>query len=1631
MHIQAAAVALARTGHDQDRATEYIAQLNESDRKQLFSFAETKLPSGNKRVLEGNYKAQFQDFATRGIYFNIQTAEVVYQDGSLSPIPEDIALHPDFSGIFGSNAPQCSVLQPETNRRRYIIIDASRDIKFEVACWKPQTRDEFNDSLRRAKIIVGESVPGIQGLAFADAPDSFTKQLASGVVGIPIRCDDGVRLSFCGHIFQPYSKGSCGWFSSLLDDIVMTSANRHSMPQPLIWICQSKQQSTNTFESQFDFIPWVIILAESSLEADKSAMMKGSQCSFDANGDFDRKSDMARGFYEVLGNHHWMSIECFALRERGRAISREIVYTSDARLSLADLPESSRPQTQPAKQGREHEAGDLFSGMPISKANSEFLGAPGASSEEWKDPGLQSIETLVIKRTRIKRREVVETLVPHGSLRGLIPEILLENFTFWMQRRPSSDAAHFKITGELRHDADSHFAGWGQEATIELEINRSGNEAKIWRSRRIRRCADDGSIVKLESGNDTSSDEDDSPKRQFFSKEALVNLQLCSKESAIGHVIQEIAHVDNLSHILVWGEECSESAIQIHKIEMPRAGIFLRFQADDNISRILGMHGCADFDVQSQQATLVRVYSEDDDTFLGKSNISADSIAQFLHAIPHGAVFCNRSQQKFLVAPLWEPRPLKIAQCPFEGVSRMRKPRRVDTKRSLLKRITTKYQLHIGGTFLHSPDIFSSMYLTLLHIVKLDYLSAARVVRSCVTDGELSDEMKWVLRLIGWTQLEPAGDVNPNAVALRLRIALQCCDGQLQECPWDLDFDYQEYLKKLLHVFPQCILTRMEELILLKQLISGSHRKRSKESHAHGEVDLIKLESRLKQLSSESLGSQVDVSVSNQLIGGVRWANFLAKYVRDFLVDRKCGYPSQNWKSMHRPGDSFDSEGATRLLMTIRKHTKGGNFSSVGFYPLYEVLAGYIKFNAVGVTDEHSLASMMLQVVWITASKQCRITLPREDNLCVFVLAMMSARGFNAHMKSTHGHSGLLEKFPGYTKKRTSTNIQLLCGDGIKPRHPRPARQTKPTFAERLEGAACAVMRNKKRKDDEQLFSKTPKGDSDDDGDMERGCTIMADKDPIVDHSRGDEEMLQLDEVYGASPQFWSDHLKMLGHGAPQSKENHTAAVNCVFAESAGASNCGQSKLGFNAATFPVDLKVRSNFCVKSEDPVEQQENDRQISLDDAAMRDVIDVITSVPQLSKFDQKTASIRIIPVLSCVLEDIPDLVRCSSFEESMCDIPFPETFTHGAAKDFEVQARSKMSNDLRRSNTSSKFQFSDIGPDFQEAMVCESEPSFDESSSKRFQTAISKLHELYACLEKHRQSTLSRVRRGVNAVNRLLYSFEDSGFGDGISDLSVLTERLARSSSMRPEFKFDDLVAICLSTSSPSDLRACNGTLPPLLCTQLIQATAAIMMHAVRLGHIIRCLSSTVRLIDDLVLFASERICARYRKTKLASVRDLLILKSFSPCLVQECLSSDSVSSDRFSSLDDRLQSEDSYDDQTFSARSNSDFVDDEAPSEHNTRREMHPCNAVARSRSLRITQKKLTSVETPKRKRFGQINVQLKNIDNSAASLATLLMEGRDYSVSSLLRIRSQILHQAEDIDSSSLEFLDPRFLVVE
>ena len=106
VRVNAAAVALGRTGHNISQAIDYF--LDETKRKELLAIAKEKLPSTGNRVFNSDYKAHFEDYATGKIYFNIQSAEVVFQD-SAEVLPEEISLHKDFSSIMGSKSPQCNV----------------------------------------------------------------------------------------------------------------------------------------------------------------------------------------------------------------------------------------------------------------------------------------------------------------------------------------------------------------------------------------------------------------------------------------------------------------------------------------------------------------------------------------------------------------------------------------------------------------------------------------------------------------------------------------------------------------------------------------------------------------------------------------------------------------------------------------------------------------------------------------------------------------------------------------------------------------------------------------------------------------------------------------------------------------------------------------------------------------------------------------------------------------------------------------------------------------------------------------------------------------------------------------------------------------------------------------------------------------------------------------------------------------------------------------------------------------------------------------------------------------------------------------------------------------------------------
>jgi hypothetical protein len=1601
-HIKAAALALAETGHVRESAID-ILRSGSPKRERLLAAAQQHVHAEVLSVETlASFKAHFEDFVQGKKYFNIQTAEVVSEHRSL-PLSEEVTLHADFITVFGATVPACTVAQPEANRQVFHIKDSDGITQYEVAAWNSQSRDETSESLRRAGVLRGDH--GLATTALTSSAASSFEDVDCGVLSIPICCDDSNTLLYNGNRFVPYTKGSCGWFSTLFDDIVLESATLHSLPSPKIWIWNDFIHAFSK-SSLIDFriFPWALILAESTVGLNKSEAHSAPV--YDGNGDPARKLNMFRRFFEVMGNNEWKTIQCFALRERGRALQREIVYTSDARLCLADIPESSRPINKPFRPGREHEAGDFFSGMPVIHQKSQFNGAHSAFSEEWSDSGLQNSLTLVISRTRLEHQQ---TLVPSCALRGLIPEVLLENFTFWLSglaNSPSNDHTH--ITGQLHRHAISHFQKWGSDATIEILLDHSRHgfiDARVYRKRIIKSRTPTLASGKSQSDVDVvSSGSEDEDVQPMQSREILLNLPLCSRTSAMGRIINELAYVENLSHILVWGEEMADNSpkVNVTKVEAPRAGLFLRFQSEDNVSRMFAEGQ------SSLQQQVVRVSSEDDDTFLGNSHSSDDTLTQLLPNLPHAAVFCNSSQQRFLLIPVWHPRPLKICQCPFEGRALMRKSRLPNSQTFSLK-----FKLHTGGTFLQGTnDVFSSLYLSLMYFVHMDYLSATRILRSCVIDGELSKPIVQILRLFGQTQEAPSGDFHPNAVALRLRVALQCCDGHLNDCPWNIHEDHQEYLKKMTHVHPQCVLTREEETMLLKQLSRGSMQ-----------------ESRLMQL--ECANKYISVSVPNQKVGGVAWVDFIDKYVRSFLVDRSCGYPTSNFQSMHTPGSDVSEPDASRLLIEISKTAKGGNFASSGFYPLYEILARSIQLNAIGVTDAHSLASMMLQRVWLSATKQFQITLPREDNLCIFVLAMMSARGFNQHMERTEGHKGLLKHLPGYHSSRRSRNAELLSSTGIRARHPRSrhhreldAKKNKTavsgTFAERLEGAACAVMRNMRRSQmsQEDSFLVSPHDSNDE-------LYTKPEFSNVKTGESSESVAYSAHEIskYGPAPAFWSDHLKKIGLGAPLRKENHTSRVICIFPQLFGPSDCLQNTLGFLAAT-PLTVKsYRTTLPVRICGFLGHSDNDKANSndekLDICALCNLGDVISNMPKLAHAKSSDSESLAIPILSCITNDHqfrnPDLVKKTLLTQPIKKIPFQPMFQLGVEKQFEERAREKITLDLQQNQEAMRFTLSCLDAfDAHERQM--RSLKFDSKSDALFKEAVSKLCQLHASLEKHRLDTRAMVTKGVNAINHLLHSFDAQGSID-----QVQKERLIRAAGLRPTFKFDDLVAICLSSNANEDLLSSNPNLTHEMCSLLIQATSSIMFLSVRLGHIIRCLNQTFYLIDDVVLYASQRIRAFSGENKLLMIRDMLISHSFSPLAVQKGLDQESAVLSPSDDVESARCGNAYVSDGTFSPTSDTPLS---VPSPGRS-----ADNAAAKTRTLSDLLKRHTSSGSHTRRNHHRlVNLQWNNICNASSTLAAMLEVKRDYSSLALIGIRSKV-HPQDGV--RKLDGFDPRFLVIE
>ena len=153
-----------------------------------------------------------------------------------------------------------------------------------------------------------------------------------------------------------------------------------------------------------------------------------------------------------------------------------------------------------------------------------------------------------------------------------------------------------------------------------------------------------------------------------------------------------------------------------------------------------------------------------------------------------------------------------------------------------------KLQLHASGAFLTTPSLSAAMYLLALRLFKREYSLAAALLPSVLSDVPFVGEETYVKYLFAGI----ADDPHPDAIAMRLRIALQCYDcGELPpfggvedaagsqeeflELKKQRDDQIRKELDKYIYAWPHvsavCRLTIEQETHLVKIL---NHQKRKK-----------------------------------------------------------------------------------------------------------------------------------------------------------------------------------------------------------------------------------------------------------------------------------------------------------------------------------------------------------------------------------------------------------------------------------------------------------------------------------------------------------------------------------------------------------------------------------------------------------------------------------------------------------------------------------------------------------------------------------------------------------------------------------------------------------------------------------
>ena len=371
---------------------------------------------------------------------------------------------------------------------------------------------------------------------------------------------------------------------------------------------------------------------------------------------------------------------------------------------------------------------------------------------------------LLLWRVPRQARSRQHLLTPE-LLQGVLPELLVEQFDFWLQ-----DAGDTESSGPLT----ANIIGYSRsqqcfDYTIHATLSPTAPAV-------VAREVKEGGVTV---------------------QQHLLNPQLMSAGSAAHTVWQLMTALEDNSHCLIWGAASEEGELTVAVAELPR--LQLRFTLEG---------GCHTAPQQGSQPALF--CGECGGLSVSYCDAADDDLQRLRRSFPRSLLLSDAEHRLFLLLPDHTPhllpRPAEAHGATSPSLA-MDVALKADEARWATQGDSRYFLLQVDGlrTCLIAPTRAAAMYCCLLQLLSGEYAQAMRSLDACAANHPIVPYERWVLSMVA----QSTRDLHPNAIACRLRLASVALDLNLRggsvaedhdvlfHVPWELKADVVAYVQRL------------------------------------------------------------------------------------------------------------------------------------------------------------------------------------------------------------------------------------------------------------------------------------------------------------------------------------------------------------------------------------------------------------------------------------------------------------------------------------------------------------------------------------------------------------------------------------------------------------------------------------------------------------------------------------------------------------------------------------------------------------------------------------------------------------------------------------------------------------------